>query len=595
MDSILREKLSKSVVAIKKWLNDGEKVDYDKSQYFEDYLIIRVTENGEFKIGWDNFRKGRFIFAKETQEGIKYLYDSPQLYKDWNAGKKDFSKLSALDTNIYLHLVVSLVDDPVSALSGAVMIDVPTIIHKYLLLHSDAKGDKCKRMMQKCAGFFFYPYFCYLNFYFAYESLNMAREAGIAHEMMGRSSDLNLGENKTKLEENRIYIGFGLMLKGKFKEAIDIFSKQYDLCIKKFNEEKGKKSRLAYSLTTLYSDILIAEGYLLWATGTVLWTKEKRKNAEKSFRDSYDALSRAYSNHKNEPMPFLVEHLLTELRKGSKVLGMDEQLKFMNEWSEKCRKEIESEKETKTEKRAGLTEEVLEKVTSIDSKIAKFVELKARGQSIVPKEKTKKKEPEEEKAEYEKLSDLEKSELEVGYINDEYIVKIDGGTIEEFKTSENDFARFLRLSVAMAVNERNWEGRIYKYDEPDIEPKSRNFNLYIGGLRQESGKDREAQDKQKKRDTELYDLRNFLGNCESLRLKRIEKRNLIWSKKQYKQVRLGVKFKKIKIINVENLKNFKSKLSKSVVNKFGTLIADINEVLIRDAYNAYKEFTSKNP
>lgn len=147
----------------------------------------------------------------------------------------------------------------------------------------------------------------------------------------------------------------------------------------------------------------------------------------------------------------------------------------------------------------------------------------------------------------------------------------------------------------MAVNERNWEGRIYKYDEPDIEPKSRNFNLYIGGLRQESGKDREAQDKQKKRDTELYDLRNFLGNCESLRLKRIEKRNLIWSKKQYKQVRLGVKFKKIKIINVENLKNFKSKLSKSVVNKFGTLIADINEVLIRDAYNAYKEFTSKNP
>jgi len=188
---------------------------------------------------------------------------------------------------------------------------------------------------------------------------------------------------------------------------------------------------------------------------------------------------------------------------------------------------------------------------------------------------------------FEKLSDLEKAELELGYLNGEYIVKINGKVIEEFKTSENDFARFLRLAVAMATNERNYEGRIYKYDDPDNEPKCRGFNLYIGGFCQEGKENKEKQDKQKKRDTELYDLRNFLGNCESLRLGRAEKRRLIWSRKHFGEVRLGVKFKKITIKNIETLENFKSALSRSVKNRFGTPIAEINEALIKDAYNAY--------
>lgn len=218
-----------------------------------------------------------------------------------------------------------------------------------------------------------------------------------------------------------------------------------------------------------------------------------------------------------------------------------------------------------------------------------------QGVSVIELKKPKEaelKKPEGEKVEYEKLSDLEKTELELGYLNGEYIVKINDKTIEEFKTSENDFARFLRLAVAMATNEKNRDGQIYKYDEPDNSSiDTKNFNLYIGGFRQEGEQNRRKQDKQKKRDAELYDLRNFLGNCESLRLSRAEKRKLIWSKKHFREVRLGVKFKKITIKNIKTLENFKSVFSRSIKNKYGTPIAQINEALIKDAYNAHRNLS----
>lgn len=399
-ENSLMARLDNYKTIVRKWLRDNEELDYSSSRYFDGYFVLRVKENGEFKlILRRNMRKGRLIFAKETAKGIRYLYDSIQLYRDWYPDSKDFSKLSAIDINIYLHLIISLLDD-MTAIIGVVMMGVDDYVHdivcKYLTLNTEAKGENARAVMQRCANLFLYPHFCYTTFYFGYRQMNMVQEAGIAHEMMGKTSDLKLGKNKTKLEENRIAIAFGLMLQGKFEEAISIFSKQYDLCIKKFNEEKGKKSRLAYSLTTPYSDILIAEGYLFWATGMVFWTKEKRRDAEKYFRDSYDALSRAYSTHKNEPMPFLVEHLLTELRKGRKVVGMDEQLRFMKEWSENRRKEIEAGEEAKTEKQPGLTKEMQEKISFIEGNISKFLS------DVGKKEKAKVKGegPEEEKAEY---------------------------------------------------------------------------------------------------------------------------------------------------------------------------------------------------
>lgn len=174
---------------------------------------------------------------------------------------------------------------------------------------------------------------------------------------------------------NNILIGYGLMLQGRIKEAIEVFRKEHDSCLAKL-KEKNKKNVLPD--LHILKDILVAEGYLLWALGMGFWAKEKRGKAEESFRDSYEALNKAYENHKNEPMPFLVEHLLTELRKGTNALGMDLQLRFINEWEEKHKQELESESKQEAgpeqPSQVGLTKEVLEKVTSIENRIKKFIE-----------------------------------------------------------------------------------------------------------------------------------------------------------------------------------------------------------------------------
>lgn len=183
--------------AFNKWLKENEEIDYRSSIQCDKYFILRVRENGEFALVPGDVRKGRIIFAKETPKGISYLYDSAQLYRGWDTERKDFSELSALDLNIYIHLVLSLTDD-VTASAGILLgfaDDIKDVICKYISLNPDAKGENALAMMQRCVGFFLNPYFCYVAFYRGYKSMNMAREAGIAHEMMGRTFDTGIIKN----------------------------------------------------------------------------------------------------------------------------------------------------------------------------------------------------------------------------------------------------------------------------------------------------------------------------------------------------------------------------------------------------------------
>lgn len=175
--------------AFDKWLRKGEEIDYGSSIRHDGYAILRVRENGEFALVPGEMRKGRIIFAKETSKGISYLYDSVQLYQDWDTERNDFSELSALDLNIYIHLIVSLTDDATASagiLAGFAE-DIGHVIQRYISLNSDAKGGNALAVMKSCSGFFLNPYFCYTAFYNGYKSMNMAREAGVAHEMMGRT------------------------------------------------------------------------------------------------------------------------------------------------------------------------------------------------------------------------------------------------------------------------------------------------------------------------------------------------------------------------------------------------------------------------
>lgn len=178
--------------AFSKWLKEGEEIDYGFSIQHDNYFVLRVRENGEFALVPGDVRKGRIIFAKETAKGTKFLYDSVRLYQDWDTERKDFSELSAVDLNIYIHLVLSLTDDVTASagiLSGLAE-DIRHAIQKYISLNPKAKGGSALAVMQSCAGFFLNPYFCYTAFYNGYKSMNMAREAGMAHEMMGKTFDI---------------------------------------------------------------------------------------------------------------------------------------------------------------------------------------------------------------------------------------------------------------------------------------------------------------------------------------------------------------------------------------------------------------------
>lgn len=181
-------KLNNYRAVVNKWLHAGEELDYDSSRYSEGYFALRVKENGEFVLVPGDSRRGRIIFAKETNKGLTYLYDSVQLYRDWIPDNKDFSKLSALDINIYIHLVISLYDDLTATIGimKGLGEDIGVVMHRYLTVCPAAKGADALAMMQSCANLFLNPSFCYNAFYLTYEKMNMAREAGIAREMMGR-------------------------------------------------------------------------------------------------------------------------------------------------------------------------------------------------------------------------------------------------------------------------------------------------------------------------------------------------------------------------------------------------------------------------
>lgn len=184
---------------------------------------------------------------------------------------------------------------------------------------------------------------------------------------------------------NNIYIGYGLMLQGKINEALEVFRKEHDSCKARF--DAGKKGKGRFDFLVL-KDVLVSEGYLLYVLGIDFWMKGKKEGAEKSFRDSFDVLSRAYERNKHEAMPSLIEHLLSELRRGNKPPDMDSQLKFINEWQEKHKKEEGEEKE----KPAELGKELLSKVSSIESSIEKLMK-----PEVIKKVAAKK---EEEKEEY---------------------------------------------------------------------------------------------------------------------------------------------------------------------------------------------------
>jgi len=197
-------------------------------------------------------------------------------------------------------------------------------------------------------------------------------------------------------------------------------------------------------------------------------------------------------------------------------------------------------------------------------------------------------EPKAEKEDYEEEISLEKSTLDIDYLNEEQIIKINGKIVEEFKTKEVFFARFVRLAVARKVNESGRNGRIYKYDDSDKTEKSKNFNLYIGGIRQEDKKKKQVQDRSKKRDKELYDLRKFLEKeCQIYGLIEETKKKLIVSRKGSNEVNLEIPQENI-IINMEDFKKFKSNLRSVQSDKYGTLPSEITERLIKDAIEAYK-------
>lgn len=208
-------------------------------------------------------------------------------------------------------------------------------------------------------------------------------------------------------------------------------------------------------------------------------------------------------------------------------------------------------------------------------------------------EKPKNKKPEAEKAEYEEEISLEKSTLEIDYLNEEPIIRINGKIVEEFKTHEVFFARFVRLAVARKVNELERNGRIYKYDAHDKTKKSKNFNLYIGGFRQKNEEKKQVQDRSKKRDKELYDLRKFLEKeCKIYGLTEEMKKKLIISRKGSNEVNLEILQENI-IINMEDFKKFKSNLRSVQSDKYGTLPSEITERLIKDAIEAYKNHLHK--
>jgi len=192
----------------------------------------------------------------------------------------------------------------------------------------------------------------------------------------------------------------------------------------------------------------------------------------------------------------------------------------------------------------------------------------------------------------EKPLGLEKSTLEIDYLNEEPIIKINGKLIEEFKTNELFFARFVRLAVARKVNELGWGGRIPKYDEPD---KNDGFNLYVGGFCQKDPKVREEQIRSRKRDDEVYELREFLEKeCEIYRLNKEQKKKLIPAVKRAKRVRLAIRPEDITTINIKNLKKFKStKLHDYQPDKYGVFPSEIAERLIKDACFGYENPSHK--
>ncbi len=189
---------------------------------------------------------------------------------------------------------------------------------------------------------------------------------------------------------------------------------------------------------------------------------------------------------------------------------------------------------------------------------------------------------------------LNETTLEIDYLNEEPIVKINSLTVEEFKAKEIFFARLVRLAVARKVNERGRDGRIYKYDEVGKKSKLKDFNLYIGGFRQKDEEARKKQDERKKRDKELYDLRRFLERCKLRGLNDESKKKLIWSKKQFLEVRLEIPSENIKI-NIGSLKKFKSHLEDSQKDAYGVLPSKITERLIKDSCKGYKNPFHKKP
>lgn len=169
---------------------------------------------------------------------------------------------------------------------------------------------------------------------------------------------------------SNIHVGYGLILQEKFSEAIKVLEKEHDFRMAKLKAHKGNPS---YNIPLL-EDIRISEGYLLWASGMDLWIKGIKIEAEKALRDSYDALNSISSGQ--EPEPFLVEHLLSELRRGKTVPSMNEQLKFMNEWSEKHRHKSDLSKEDDTR---GL----MAKLDSIESEIKRYLESEVSKKRII--------------------------------------------------------------------------------------------------------------------------------------------------------------------------------------------------------------------
>jgi hypothetical protein len=334
---------------IKKWLKNDEEIQYEFCGKSKPYVSINIKQKIA-SLGKELPGGTRIIFAKVSDSKIEYLYDSDSLRKDWDVKKLRFKTYDAKDINIYLHLAISFLTD-------FSLIDAEDALREFIKLNPDTKGNNCAKTVVEFSELFPMAIFGFSLFGFVYTRLHMVSEAGIAYEVMGTYD--NCVSN----------IGYGLILQSKYDEAVNILSREYDRLESKLeNELKNSKKDVfsfPHSLTKSILDNI--GGHYFWAGGMKFWSREKWKEAEKSFNTAYD-----FFKERETAKAKLMAHLSEIVRYRNKILDMTSQLSLIDKYGEKKKEVIKPETPTAASLGREDVETILQSVKDVKEELSRI-------------------------------------------------------------------------------------------------------------------------------------------------------------------------------------------------------------------------------